>query len=250
MREGLDSQIFERPQLRKNEAPVDTEKVVDKKDDVVHGVNLADYGNELNHDFIVEPGVSVEATEVEVSHEHLSELGDQRRPVSYVIYDRKLAGSMPAGEVSWKYAEMPDGTVEIEDMGTVARADGKEQRQSMHRTFRGDGTVSQEDVLVDGKLFKSRVYGEEEYDGEIVYDDFYRNDGSVERKVVFYKTDGEGAWKSYSTIYKDGDDKLERVEGSLSGPPVLRGIPQLNTLVDPPTLAYRSPNKRPRREVD
>ena len=40
------------------------------------------------------------------------------------------------------------------------------------------------------------------------------------------------------------DDRLERVEGSLSGPPALKGIPQLNEYLDPPALAYKDPHKR------
>ncbi|HJN85199.1 MAG TPA: hypothetical protein QF873_02700 [Patescibacteria group bacterium] len=234
------SERFEAPRvedLRRREVAVEV-------DEISHGINLSDYGTEDVRDANVDLNVSVESTEVFVSSEHLSRPGDQRLPVDYVVYDEELAGVMPAGEVSWAYAEMPDGTVELEDMRTVARADGKEQRQWIHRAFRNDGTVSQEEVKVDGKLFKQRIYADDGHEGEMVYDDFFGLDGKVERRVVYYQNEGESSWHSYVTIINGDDDRLEKVEGSLNGPPALKGIPQLNEYLDPPALAYKNPHKR------
>ena len=185
--------------------------------------------------------VSIEATEVLVSAEHLSDPGDQRLPVDYAVYDKDLAGVLPAGEMSWTYAEMPDGKIEVQDIRTVARADGKEQAQNLHRSFRSDGSVSEEEVTVDGKLFKRRVYADDRREGEMVFDDYFGREGNVERRVVYYQKEGDASWHSYHTVFKEGDDKREKIEGSLSGPPPLQGIPQLNKYVDPPAIAYKKP---------
>lgn len=208
------------------------------------GINLADYGREEKSDFNTAEGVVIEVTEVLVSSEHLAQPGDQRRPVDYVVYDRNIAGSLPAGEITWAYAQMPDGTIELQDIKTTARADGREQHQAIHREFRDDGSVQNEEVRVDGRLFKRRTYGAStDYDGEIVHDDFFNNDGAVDRRVVYFKKPNQGAWQSFRSTYKDGEDRQDRIEGSLSGPPPLQGIPQLNPLVTTPSLGYMATSK-------
>ena len=205
---------------------------------VTQGIRLSDYGKEQRFRAEVKQGVEVLATDVMVSGEHID--GKQKQPVERIYHDTASGGADPLATENWDYALLPDDKVELQHIRTTSRDGDNELVQDLNRIFRKDGSIDSEEVHVDGKLFKRRTHApKDDYEGDMVYDDYYDKDGKVERRVVFFKKQGAGDWASYKSVYQDGQDRLERTEGSLAGPPALEGVPQLNRLTETPKMEYR-----------
>jgi len=204
-----------------------------KRRDLVGGgdfefVRLEDYGVErrgrgFNGD------VEVMSVDVFVSGEHV--VGRQDLPVERVYFrDGEVAG-----KTSWFYVVDDSDVIFLKRLHSVSFFGGQELHQELNYLYRGDGSLSGEELFVDGVLYKRRTYSTGFFDTGMMYDDEFDSFGNVYRRVVFVRS-GD-AWERHSYEFVNGVEKVIGVEVVLGGPLDLVGVPHLNSCVDAPNSA-------------